>query len=234
LWEKNLLLLGEIYKALVILSKKGLYIWRVGNRKTIRIWKHRWLNSPTTFRVLSPPREIDPFSTVSIVIDDDMPTRIGGTLYYWNNYSREKRYYQSTPVSATDQEDTLIWRGTAKRVFSVRSAYHIVKEQEMETKVEGSSCARNNTIWSIIWHLNITNVGKHFQSACHDILPTRANLCVRKVIMDPLCPTCKREPEMAFHTLWQCPSAGDVWIAGGFIFRKSCFEGPDFLQATGS
>ena len=109
---------------------------------------------------------------------------------------------QSIPVSATDQEDTFIWRGTANGVFSVRSAYHIQKEREMAIKVEGSSSARINSIWCSMWQLKIPNVDKHFLwRACHDILPTKVKLCEWKVILDPTCPVCEREPETIFHTL---------------------------------
>jgi hypothetical protein len=34
------------------------------------------------------------------------------------------------PLSCTNQEDTLIWRSTKNGVFSVRSAYHLLKEKE--------------------------------------------------------------------------------------------------------
>lgn len=133
-------------------------------------------------------------------------------MHYWNKclISREEIIsIQSIPVSATDEEDAFIWRGTAKGDFPVRSAYHVQKDRETENKAEGSSRVRNNTIWRNIWqYFNIPNVEKHFLwRACHDILPTRVS---RKVLMDPSCPICEREPE----TVWQCPSASDVWSAG--------------------
>jgi hypothetical protein len=213
------------------LIREGL-VWRVGNGRRIRIWQDRWILSPTTYKVLSPPRVLDPASTVSSLID--------GNTKWWNFalleqlFSREEiLIIQSTPVSATDQEDTLIWRGTTKGIFSVRSAYHILKEQEGASKAERSNNASFEEIWRKIWQLNIPNVEKHFLwRACHDILPTRANLCARKIITDPLCPQCGREPETAFHILWQCPSAGDVWGTAGRVFQKSCFIGPDFIRVV--
>ncbi|XP_059454926.1 uncharacterized protein LOC132185130 [Corylus avellana] len=115
----------------------------------------------------------------------------------------------------------------AKVVFSVRSAYYIQKEREMANKAKGSSSARNNSIWRSIWQLKIPNVEKHLLwRACHDILPTRVKLCDQKALTDPICPVYERELETIFHTLWQCPTAGDVCT----IFQKSWFEGPDFLQ----
>lgn len=46
------------------LVREGL-VWRVGNGKNIRIWKDRWINSPTTYRVQSAPRILADTSTVS-------------------------------------------------------------------------------------------------------------------------------------------------------------------------
>lgn len=190
------------------LVREGL-VWRVGNGKTIRIWKDRWFTSLTTYRVISPPMILDSTSTVSKLIDEDMK---------WWNYAMLEQIFsrkeiisiQSILMSTTDQKDALIWRGTAKGVFWVRSAYHIQKDREMVHKAEGSSRTRNNTIWRSIWQLNIPNEKHFLWRACHDSLPTRANMCSRKVITDPSCPICEREPETAFHTLWQCPSVSDV------------------------
>jgi hypothetical protein len=62
--------------------------------------------------------------------------------------------------------------------------------------------------------------------------PTKANLCSRKVTMDSCCPICEREEETAYHPLWQCPAARDVWSAGSVKFQKSCHGGPTFLQVA--
>lgn len=68
--------------------------------------------------------------------------------------------------------------------------------------------------------------------ACHDILPTRANLHKRHIVDDPLCPICGREVETGFHILCQCPSAMDVWGMGSRTLQKSKFAGPNFIQVV--
>ena len=143
------------------------------------------------------------------------------------------RAIYSISVSATDHEDTLIWRGMANGVFLMRSAYHIQKEQELAPKAGGSSSARINSFWRSMWQLKIPNVDKHFLwRACHGIFPTKVKLCERKMLSNPICPIYERELETIFHTLWQCPAAGDVWSGGGTIFQKSCYEEPNFLQVV--
>jgi ribonuclease HI len=213
------------------LVQEGL-VWRVGNGKKIRIWKDRWINSPSTYMVTSPPRILNSDSTVDSLIDDNTK--------WWDQdllnrlFSREDSMaIQALPVSATDKEDTLIWRGTANGVFSVRSAYHIQNDRDLAARAGGSSGESKKKIWSIIWQLDIKSVEKNFLwRACHDSLPTKANLCSRKIISDPMCPICEQVLESAYHILWNCPSACDVWSAGCPSFQKSSCEGSTFLQVV--
>jgi hypothetical protein len=159
----------------------------------------------------------------------------GGTSHYLTQiFSQEEvTTILSIPISHTNQEDQQIWRGTATGVFSVRSAYHIEKDRELAAKAGGSSRDRNSHIWRSIWKLSILSVEKNFLwRACKNILPTRDNLCRRKILSDPLCPLCKQEVETTFHILWQCISARDVWGSGSVIFQKSCYSKPDFLHVT--
>ena len=139
----------------------------------------------------------------------------------------------SIPISHTNQEDQQIWRGTAAGTFSVRSAYHIEKDREMAAKAVGSSWARTSPIWHSIWKLNIPSVEKNFLwPAYKNILPTRDNLCRRKIISDPTCLLCEQEAETTFHILWQCISAKDIWGSGSIVFQKSCYNELDFLQVA--
>jgi hypothetical protein len=193
--------------------------------------KDRWINSPSTYMVTSPPRILDLDATMNLLIDDNTK--------WWDQdllnrlFSREDSMAILTmPVSATGKEDTLIWRGT-NGVFSVRSAYHIQNDRDLATKAGGSSCDKKNKMWRIIWQLDVKSVEKNFLwRACHDSLPTRANLCSRMIISDPLCMICEQEPESVFHVLWKCPLACDVWSARCATFQKSSYEGPTFMQVV--
>jgi hypothetical protein len=79
-------------------------VWRVGNGEKIRIWKDKWLPSPSTFRVLSPLISLGPNETVSKLIDVQSK--------WWNIplleslfTKEEANLIQSIPISSTDQED---------------------------------------------------------------------------------------------------------------------------------
>jgi hypothetical protein len=135
------------------LLKEGL-LWRVGNGKTIRIWKDKWLPTPITYRVQSPPNFLPDNATVSNLIDAD--TKWWKMEWLEMIFSKEDMVaIQSIPISTTDQADVQIWRGTKNGVFSVRSAYHMQKEKEMEQTVGGSRCTNKSSIWTNIWQLNL-------------------------------------------------------------------------------
>lgn len=200
-------------------------IWRVGNGETICIWHDKWLPNPSTYRVQSLPAVLASSATVSELIDRD--------TWWWNHSLLEQifspaevKLILSIPISSSNQEDILLWRGTAKGDFSVRSTYHMQKEVEEKDQAECSLRNPSCEVWRLLWKLPVPNVEKNFLwKACHDdILPTRENLHRRKIIDDPARPICGLEAETTFHILWQCPSAMDVWCEGLRIFQKRSFR----------
>lgn len=115
-------------------------IWQIGFGSTVRIWGDKWLNTPSTYMVTSPPKILPKAAKVEELIDQDRKE--------WNStligaiFNEEDRVaITSISISFTTQSDTLVWRGTKNGVFSVRSAYHMLKEQE-SSNILGSSIRR--------------------------------------------------------------------------------------------
>ncbi|XP_059446364.1 uncharacterized protein LOC132177903 [Corylus avellana] len=134
------------------------------------------------------------------------------------------------PISHTNQPDVQIWRGNRSGEFSVRSAYHLAVELEGRTVSECSKQVKESSLWKTLWHLPISNAGKNFFCrACHNVLPTKDNLLRRKVIKEPFCPICEREPETVMHAIWSCLAATDVWGCSKKVFQKCAIEGNDFM-----
>jgi hypothetical protein len=111
----------------------------VGNGRSIKIWKDKWLPNPSTYRICSPPSVLDPNATVSELLDRETK---------WWNYQlvesifspEEVQMILSIPLSSTKQPDALFWRGSAKGNFTVRSAYYI----QMEMNKSGlATCSMN-------------------------------------------------------------------------------------------
>jgi hypothetical protein len=214
------------------LLNEGL-IWWVRNGKKIRILQEKWLPNASTYKVISPPTMVTPLATVNELInaetrwwDIDLLNRI---------FTREEvDLIQAMPVSSASHDDIMVWRGTKTGIFSVRSAYYIQLELEKRYAAASSNNAKTSKMWTSLWALKIPNVEKNFLwKACHDILPTKENLCKRKIIGDPLCPLCEREAETVLHALWQCPAAVDAWSSGcAKLQKKSSSSGNNFLQVV--
>jgi hypothetical protein len=130
------------------LIREGL-LWRVGNGEKIRIWQDKWLSLPSTYMVYSPPVLLHSTAMVNELID--MDTKWCHKDLIENLFSvEEARVIQSLPISRTNQADTLIWRGTSKGIFIVRSAYNMQKERETEPWVECSSLGNHLGMWKVI------------------------------------------------------------------------------------
>jgi hypothetical protein len=213
------------------LIKEGL-VWRIGNGQKVRIWEDKWLPSLPTNRVQSFPSLLDLKATVNHLLD------LNGLRWKTSLLERlfteeENTAIQSLAISTTNQEDRLIWRGTVKGTFSVKSAYYIQKEWETMQEAGCSSRQKASQVWKELWKLDVPNVDKvFFWRACKNILPTRENLFKRKIISDHSCPVCGIEEETISHILWQCPSAQDVWSVGCRKFQKSFFPTTDFIKVA--
>lgn len=48
-------------------------------------------------------------------------------------------------------------------------------------------------------------------TVCNNLLPTKTNLALKKIVPSSEFPICLKEPETVVHCLWSCPSAVAVW-----------------------
>jgi hypothetical protein len=69
-----------------------------------------------------------------------------------------------------------------------------------------------------------------FWRACKNILPTKANLQKRGIVLDSLCIFCKMESETNYHILWVCTSSQDVWGAYNTTTQKSIVNDNTFVE----
>jgi hypothetical protein len=92
----------------------------------------------------------------------------GGILAYLNRFFflffffslEEVKKILSIPLSSTNKEDILLWRGTTKGDFSVHSAYHLQKEMEKMTTASCSTQHSYSDVWDKIWRMQVSNVEK--------------------------------------------------------------------------
>jgi len=204
-------------------------VWRIGDGNIVKIWQDKWLPTPITYSVQSPPRVIPADSLISAIIDQETHTwniELINSLFM----PEEAKVIASMPLCYSLPPDKLVWQGTNDGVFSVKSAYHMGMDSNSRSKGSASCVSLENRIWKVIWALEVPNSVKMFMwRACNDLLPTKCNLLKRKMMDESVCPYCCREEETVVHVLWSCPAAQDVWGSGSMIFQKFSFNGETIM-----
>ena len=156
--------------------KQGTW-WRVGNGERIHIWEDKWLPTPTTYKVISPPKSFNDYPRVSVLIDRDM-RRWKGDIVRSLFLPFEARTILNIPLCHSLSEDQIIWVGNRKGEFSVKSAYYIAAGV-IDTIKEGESSSGDSRSppWRKLWHLNIPPKVHIFAwKMCMNGLPTFVNL----------------------------------------------------------
>lgn len=70
----------------------------------------------------------------------------------------------------------------------------------------------NSSVWKDIWILEVPCKVKNFVwRACKEALPTKANLCKRRVITKATCENCKVMAEDYSHALFFCSDLQEAW-----------------------
>lgn len=82
-------------------------VWRLGNGNSIKIWKHRWLPTPSSFPIQSPVTILDKGAIVQGLIEPSTGD--------WNHYlinqifnPLEAKLIRSLPLSLANVADKLI------------------------------------------------------------------------------------------------------------------------------
>jgi hypothetical protein len=109
--------------------------------------------------VQSPPTGLDEAAKVEELIDHD---RKGWNVQLTDEIFNEddQRAIKVVPISSSNQPGELVWRGMKNGVFSVSSAYYMVKEMEIETQSESSIRRGQSDLWKGIWNMRSPNVVK--------------------------------------------------------------------------
>ena len=96
--------------------------WQVGDGKSIRIWKDKWIPTPSTFRVISPGTLQPLDQTADILIDADRGIwRADLVRELLINF--EAKTILSIPLSIRVPRDKIVWAGTPNGQFTMKSAY---------------------------------------------------------------------------------------------------------------
>ena len=188
------------------------HYWRVGNGTSINALKDRWLPNFPTNKVLNSVQE----NWGDLIVAD----LINPELNIWKYkdimaifHKEEAEAICQIPSSRKNVPGPVFWLHNSRGLFIVKSTYHVARRLLIDENRGGTSrgCATKN-VWTAIWKLRLPNKIKVFAwRACHEILPTTANLTRRRVINDDKCLVYTRETESTIHALWDCAAVQDIW-----------------------
>ena len=136
------------------------------------------------------------------------------------------------PLSWKNVPDSIFWLHNSRGLFTVKSTYHVARRLLIDENRGGTSRGYvEKNVWTAIWKLRLPNKIKVFAwRACHEILPTAANLTKRRVINDDKCLICTRETESTIHALWDCAAVQDIWVGSSWKLQKGRHGQIDMLH----
>lgn len=192
-----------------ILSARSLVrrgsTWRIGNEEKVRIRGDNWLLDLFSRQVIFPPhppkKDFPNCTHVCALIDETV-------LCWLEDRVRDELLPHAAEAvlgilfSKCRPKDSPNWQKMKNGRYITRSAYCILVEFEALSKPGRSNPAASNEIWKKIWSLNFPNKIKHFLwRACCKALPTKKNLCKRKVIRNDVYESYGEEVEGTIHAL---------------------------------
>lgn len=177
-----------------ILLKKGS-VRRISSGKEVSILNDPWLWDVENPYVITNHAAIEGQSVSSLMITNQKVWDIN--LIRDVFVDRDANLILVIPL---DESENDLWYWNKERMgkYTVKSAY-LSMCAEREDNNEPS------VIWKTIWSYKIPHKIKIFiWRALSDCLPTKEQLCVRRVNVLSFCPVCNEEQETIFHCLMLC------------------------------
>lgn len=167
------------------LLKQGIR-WKVGDDKSISIWRFPWIDDEKDFFIRSPcPIGFEHGQVADLVKentnlwDDDKRT----VIFSQNDIFRIKK----SLLSPSGVEDELIWHFTKDGRYSVKSRYNLAVQlaADRNLEVDGN--------WKLLWASKVPpRVRDFLWRACRGCLPTKENMFAKKIVEDKWCVLCEK------------------------------------------
>ena len=207
----------SVMKAREVILKGGA--WRVGNGKSIKIWKHQWLLEDNHRSIITHgPQLLQDCTVDQLILQPKMEWDTDLIDKLFLPYDPEA--IKNIPLSDREPPDKFCWIGTSNGCYTVKNGYQILLQQE---KQHLPSCSTNDTfqpIWNAVWSLRIPKKCQLFAwRAAREALPTRMNLFKRRIPIDPQCENCQKSPEDVLHAMWNCPLIKPAWDNETWLLR---------------
>lgn len=191
------------------LVKKGA-IWRIGNGRSVRIWRDPWIPREFSNKVIF-PRGRCRLCWVSELITPRREWDKNLLLSYFN--PMDVKAILKVKISHRPMEDFVAWSRDNSGIFTVRSAYNLALylKNEHVTGCSSASADGERKLWQHIWSGAIPHKVKIFSwKLSKDALCTKANKVKRNMEKEATCELCGMTNETSFHAVVECPLAFDL------------------------
>ena len=142
---------------------------RIGDGRTVDIWKDRWLPVGGSGMVVSPKPANCPVQMVHELIQDGK----------WNKVVMESMFreedckkIEGIPISLCGGKDKLVWPWAKSGQDSVKTGYMLARDMRRDGRrrepqeASNSRNACHSNVWKVLWNLDIKHKLKHFVWKC--------------------------------------------------------------------
>ncbi|KAA3462362.1 Ribonuclease H-like superfamily protein [Gossypium australe] len=186
--------------------QRGL-IWRVGTGQGISISEDAWIPDYSNGRLMSRFVNLQSDSIAELInssnrewdrelILNTFPADVADLIF-------------RIPLSQNPHVDLLAWRGEPSGEFSVRSSYKLLQH------VDPTAYALQNNyrdFYRKLWQIDIpTKIKIFIWKSSWNYLATKANMWIRRLAANSLCPRCGLEEESMNHLFRMCPVSEEIW-----------------------
>ena len=122
----------------------------------MRIFHDAWLPGSRQGKILSPASESHVNAVVSSLINHvDKCWKVAeiDSLFLLE----EAAIIKVIPLSLFDRNDLPIWPYTRDGVFSIKSGYRLLMEQDEPELFDTANGGVNSNVWKAIWHMRVPN-----------------------------------------------------------------------------
>ncbi|XP_021725055.1 uncharacterized protein LOC110692356 [Chenopodium quinoa] len=136
----------------------------------------------------------------------------------------------SIPVPILNEEDSWSWHHTKDGLYSVKSAYNFLIEEETRKKATSSECNVDFN-WKHIWHACIPPKIKLFAWRCvREGLTVMSRLLARGLSVDQRCPMCGEDEENTAYPILFCPAVSSIWRYSVLRLDTKAFAANEFRE----
>lgn len=189
---------------------KNFVAWHIKDGKRVRMFGDKWL--PGGERLWS--RRLE---DVEVRISDMMNANGNGwdvTKLRLVVPDETVRKILTIPVNQHLEKDEALWPYNQYGNYWVKTGYHLAVEYLGDGGNPSSSSPGDvSGIWNDVWSAKVAPKIKMFMWKClSNALPTRVNLCKKKVGVSACCPVCGGQEETLIHLFTGCDWTKAVWF----------------------